>query len=289
MLFDLTKLLFMNISQKVSTKEAIVEIVNQSRKRIDFATSHANALKKTPSGKQFGLLKLPFRDSIGPLMQIECAVELYDSSYEDGGVYRYVNEEEFNRIAAFIDKYREVVFLRDTLEMSLALSINFNAEDKTRTEVGEMEFLAKYRGDEKAADALAERCRVFLSNTPFYQSADYLLAMPSTRGLPARVASRIVGFSGTVLTDKLSWRNKEADLKNADNADKVALLDKSGFVLSEDVDVKDKVVILLDDLYKSGVTMQYVAMKLKEAGASMVLGLSLVKSLSDKTDQNDSE
>lgn len=36
-----------------------------------------------------------------------------------------------------------------------------------------------------------------------------------------------------------------------------------------------------DDLYMSGVSMQYVAMKLKEAGASRVLGLSIVKSRSN--------
>lgn len=38
-------------------------------------------------------------------------------------------------------------------------------------------------------------------------------------------------------------------------------------------------LLLVDDLYKSGLTMQYVAMMLKNAGCSRVFGLTLVKSL----------
>ena len=45
---------------------------------------------------------------------------------------------------------------------------------------------------------------------------------------------------------------------------------------------KGKDIILVDDLYMSGTTLQYVAMKLKEAGARKVFGLCFVKSLSNK-------
>lgn len=40
--------------------------------------------------------------------------------------------------------------------------------------------------------------------------------------------------------------------------------------------------MLVDDLYMSGITLQYVAMKLKEAGARKVYGLCLVKSFGNK-------
>lgn len=45
------------------------------------------------------------------------------------------------------------------------------------------------------------------------------------------------------------------------------------------MDLKEKCILLVDDLYKSGLTMQYVAMMLKNAGCSRVFGLTLVKSL----------
>lgn len=47
------------------------------------------------------------------------------------------------------------------------------------------------------------------------------------------------------------------------------------------MNLERKNVILLDDLYMSGLSMQYVAMKLKEAGADRIFGLSIVKSFSN--------
>ncbi len=44
-------------------------------------------------------------------------------------------------------------------------------------------------------------------------------------------------------------------------------------------------ILLLDDLYQSGITMQYVAMKLQKAGAEKIFGLSIVKSLNDTDNQ----
>ena len=44
---------------------------------------------------------------------------------------------------------------------------------------------------------------------------------------------------------------------------------------------KDKVVLLVDDLYQSGVSMNYVAMLLLEAGAKKVYGLACEKTCSN--------
>ena len=48
-----------------------------------------------------------------------------------------------------------------------------------------------------------------------------------------------------------------------------------------ELDIEGKSVVLIDDLYQSGRTIQYVAMKLQEAGARQVCGLSLVKTWGD--------
>lgn len=248
-----------------------------------------NALKEYITDKHYGIFKLPFGDSVYPILNNELGILMRDDNFNKGGLFCYVKDEaEFKRIEEFIEKYKEIVFIRDYMELSMALSMNFNA-DKTRTPIGKLEYEAKYKNNEAATVELARCCSGFLRNTPFYKIADCLIAMPSSRTLPARVASRIEGFGGTVYIDKLSWAHKRDDLKNADNANKLDILEQSGLTISDDLDVKDKVVILLDDMYKSGVSMQYVAMKLKEAGARMVFGLSLVKSKSDKTDPDDAE
>lgn len=289
MKFNLKYLLFMNVPVKNITKDTISSLIEETRKRVHFATYHANALKEHITDRHYGIFKLPFGDSVYPILNKESGIQMRDDNFNKGGLFCYVKDEaEFKRIVEFMEKYREIVFLRDYMELSVALSVNFNA-DMTRTALGELEYEAKYKNNEAATVELARCCSEFLRKTPFYNVADCLIAMPSSRTLPARVASSIEGFGGTVYIDKLSWANKRDDLKNAVNVNKLDILEQSGLTISDDLDVKDKVVILLDDMYKSGVSMQYVAMKLKEAGARMVFGLSLVKSLSDKKDPDDAE
>ena len=53
------------------------------------------------------------------------------------------------------------------------------------------------------------------------------------------------------------------------------------FQSNSELNVKDKTVILIDDKYQSGITIQYIAMKLQQDGTCEVYGLSFVKTLSD--------
>ena len=51
------------------------------------------------------------------------------------------------------------------------------------------------------------------------------------------------------------------------------------------VDITDKKIILIDDKYQSGTTIQYIAMKLQKAGAYQVYGLSMAKTMRDTDNQ----
>jgi len=53
------------------------------------------------------------------------------------------------------------------------------------------------------------------------------------------------------------------------------------FQNSSAFNVNDKTVVLIDDKYQSGITIQYIAMKLQQAGVHEVYGLSFVKTLRD--------
>jgi len=75
-------------------------------------------------------------------------------------------------------------------------------------------------------------------------------------------------------------RVKQSDLKEAHVEEKWALLEATGLSLKYPIPNRSD-VILIDDKYQSGTTMQFVAMKLQEAGARYVFGISLVKTLRD--------
>ena len=62
---------------------------------------------------------------------------------------------------------------------------------------------------------------------------------------------------------------------------------KVSFQKSADFNVNGKTIILIDDIYQSGITIQYIAMKLQQAGAKEVYGLCFEKTLRD-TDNKES-
>ena len=76
------------------------------------------------------------------------------------------------------------------------------------------------------------------------------------------------------------WWDKQHAIKDVQNTDdKLNILQNSVFEIDPRVNLSGKTVLLIDDLYKSGASINYAAMKLKEAGAARVFGMCLVKSL----------
>lgn len=127
--------------------------------------------------------------------------------------------------------------------------------------------------------SLTERLQNLLDTLPFYREVDYICVVPSSHTFMSEIVAGLQGFGFTDMSNCLAW-NKTAELKNAENLDaKLNALLNSGLQIADDVDLKDKNIVLVDDLYKSGLTMQYIAMMLKKAGCSRVFGLTLVKSL----------
>ena len=84
------------------------------------------------------------------------------------------------------------------------------------------------------------------------------------------------------LTADFAWKGQKPSLKETAFAEKWDALAKVG-LKSKKVSVSS--VILLDDLYQSGITMQFVASHIISAGSKQVYGLSLVKSRRDSDNQ----
>ena len=271
------------VPQKTITREKLIDFIgDNTTKRINFAGSHAHALKKNEEGKG-GVINLPFRDTIEPILKEELGTDLFTSKY---GVWRGIKtDEEYARFEEFVSKYKDIVFLRDHLDLSLALSMNFNEEDE-RTDIGELEYQAKFKNNEEAE--LTGICNEWIEKFPFMKESDYICAMPSSNGatesLPHRIVTGLEGFEFLGISDSVSWTAKTRSVKDAATAEeKLDILEESGLQIAEGLDLKGKTVLLFDDLYMSGLSMQYVAMKLKEAGAAQVFGLCIVKSRSNTT------
>lgn len=268
---------------KAITEEAIRDFVADNNvKRICFSRIQTHALWKTDEGED--MITVPFGDSIGLLLKEQTGIVLRKSN--KGNYYKKLTPEEYEKAKTFVGSYANVVFLRDLLDASVALSLNFESDGETRTHIGGLEKSAKYDNDENAVEELAAIVDGFIGNNPLYANADYLCAVPPTKSdeknIPIRIIEKLKNFKGKNVSDSIVWTSKTESLKNAEGADKLEILKHSGLEIAEGVDFEGKDVVVLDDLYMSGITLQYVAMKLKEAGAGKVYGLCLVKSFGNK-------
>lgn len=268
---------------KSITEEKIYEFAADTHaKRICFSRIQKHALWKTEDGED--MITVPFGDSIDMLLKEQTGVSLRKAN--SGKYYQKLSGEECEKVKAFVAENSDVVFLRDLLDVSVALSLNFEDDCETHTPIGELEGNAKYDNSEEDKEKLAAEVDAFIGRNALYANADCVCAVPPTSdeedNLPNNIVGRLTKFNGTNISNNVRWTSKSVSLKNADGADKLEMLKHSGFEIDEGTDLKGKTVVLVDDLYMSGITLQYVAMKLKEAGAAKIYGLCFVKSLSNK-------
>lgn len=260
-------------------EEISAESVSAARvgtRRICFATSHRNALKEDR-------FEIPFRDTIDPIFSKQTGLELRDSRFS--GCWRPIEvQSEFRLISEWVDRQGVRVFLRDCLALSVALGENMNA-DRSRTELGDLEYQAKYERRDSAIEELAVLARVAIDDLPYFCDADAICAVPASSpngfDLPGILAQRLAAARNLPdLTQTCSWERTKRSLKDTDVTEKWAALENANLQV-EPMETEDLSVILLDDLYQSGTTMQYVAMMLQRAGVARIYGLSMVKSRGD--------
>jgi len=178
--------------------------------------------------------------------------------------------------------------------MSFALDYEREGGDPTRpqTTVGSLRSCAKTYGSAPtaanltAAADLARACLDFLGTVTCYELVDCVIGMPPSNpetpyNLAAGLASEVAqawqreDLSGAVATTRKRPGAKELPL-----AKKLEAL--QGTLRVDAEAVRDRVILLIDDLYQSGVSMNYVAMELLAAGATTVFGLAC-----EKTCRND--
>lgn len=250
-------------------------------KRICFNSTHKNALKRSQDRSWVGVFNIPFLNSIYPILHKETNIILTRSKY--GYWVPLKTESEYNIIANFVENKRELVFLKDTLALSIALAENFD-QNNQRTEIGYLENHAKYWGDEEAMKRLSYILIETINTLPYYKDVEYFCAVPSSDNNESNLPTNIVEYLSedyriTNITPHLRWRNEKGKLKELPKDAKWEALEEADLIV--ETDLSGKTVILIDDLYQSGITLQYIAMKLISAGADKIFGACLVKSRRD--------
>ncbi len=242
---------------------------------------------------------LPFANTYENAFASMCELDHYAHHAKEDRLMIFLNDTEGDQEAPveaveWIERVKHPVAMKDFLAISFALDYDREGGNpkKSQTEIGVLRGRAKpYGGNaptaptRKAADSLAEHCVNFLNTMSCYSSADCIVAMPPSDpsklfNLPRYLTECTAEEWGREnLTEHVIGKPRNS-IKGLPLAQKLDTL--LGTIEVEDGVFTDKQVLLLDDLYQSGISMNYCGLLLLQAGAKKIFGLAC-----EKTCRND--
>jgi len=281
-----------------SFDESDIRGMNVGRRQL--RTEWPKTLYKPDSPEKDWCLILPFPNTYQNAYFSMCGTDAYPHHAPTGKLCLYLrgfgpDDEPPAEVAEWVAIVGKYVVMKDFLALSFALDYEREEGNPNlpQTDIGALRAQAKPYGSQvatrqttAAADQLVDRCLAFLKEMTCYKSADCVVAMPPSDpakkyNLPRYLASQIAAKTGLQdLTKHVQTIKARDSIKGVPLAGK---LDALLGTIEVDAGVFDeKQVLLIDDLYQSGISMNYCALLLLRAGARKIFGLAC-----EKTCRND--
>ena len=154
---------------------------------------------------------------------------------------------------------------------------------RTYTKIGSMAYEYKYGGEKALVDRLADEMAKFLREHESYRDVDLLVAVPSTvkarayDPVPclARALSERIGIPWS--QEALVKTRQTRPQKEMENETQKMRNVRGAFRVADRSRVRGKRVLLIDDLYDSGATLNECTRMLRGAGAKTVSVLTLTR------------
>jgi len=191
-----------------------------------------------------------------------------------------------NKIEAFLHTAHPQP-LKGNWDEGFALDFHsrYRGRDNIKTELGQMVTDYKYYGHKELVKPLAEKLIDFIREHPKYKNVDFLLAIPSTRKdrvyQPVDLLAREVSKNLDILykSELLVRARQTEQQKGMKNLEQKRSNIAGAFRVERPEEIRNRRVLLLDDLVNSGETLKEATRTLKQAGASMVYVLALTKTM----------
>jgi predicted amidophosphoribosyltransferase len=261
-------------------------------------TEWPDPIKEDSDGGNWRLV-LPFRETFENSFLASYSGNVYPH-VGGGRLVLFLNgtegdEEPPAEVVEWVDSVGRFVAIKDRLAISFAIDYTHigGNPNNDKSAVAELRSRAKvYEGGALSADTknaargLSEQCISLIEQVTCYEQADCIVAVPPSDpekeyNLPVYLAELIAADRGIEdLSDSIRTLGGRDSIKNATVEDKLNIL--RGKIKVENDVFTDKTVILIDDLYQSGISMNYCAHLLLEHGAARVFGLAC-----EKTCRND--
>lgn len=150
-----------------------------------------------------------------------------------------------------------------------------------RTPVGELVFRLKYENDKSALEPLVEHCLALMNSESGLQAVDAIVPIPPTVSSETHPVISVAGALATrlnlpLLDALVKTRAIKPQKEQKNRAQKIANV-AGAFKLQ--AKVENKRLLLIDDLYDSGATLEEATRLLLAAGAARVCVLALTKTI----------
>lgn len=193
------------------------------------------------------------------------------------------------QVEDFLELVTRSLTIEDSLDESHALAYHQDQDDTTgslrRSALGQLVWDAKYNTRRQPRERIGRAMGEFIGAHPRYARADFIAAIPphdasKTGGLPARLIRQLEEALrlDVVQITRVSTRPPQKDITDEDRSKGVGRrIGNQRRSMRVDSNLSGRAIIVIDDLYGSGGSMQEAARALREAGASEVLGLAATK------------
>jgi predicted amidophosphoribosyltransferase len=195
---------------------------------------------------------------------------------------------ELGQLNGLLGLLEECLTIEDSLDESHALGYHQEEDDLTtglrRTALDALVYRAKYGSDNQARSQLVDLFGRFVSRHPRYGSASAVAAVPPHSASGSRLSRHLAqGLAAALGMRPVPIRRARETLQQK----AITLEDRLAAVKQRVRNQKDSMavpmaldgesVIVVDELYGSGASMEEAARSLRQAGSGCVLGLAASK------------
>ncbi len=221
--------------------------------------------------------------------------------YSWGTYIRGLEVEHEALLDEFCKLLQRFICIEDDLDECFALSFHKQlsaAGGLERTPIGQLVREAKpydrvwNPGNRQKADELAQMMAEFIQHHPTYRRATLVASVPPSNvekdfDLPAFLAERVAQTTGKTLANGYIRKVRHTKpMKECHTVQEKIDNLKDAFAI-EATNFSGKDVILIDDIYQSGFSINEVGRVLHAAGTGLVLGLVATKTFQDLTEDRD--
>jgi predicted amidophosphoribosyltransferase len=212
-----------------------------------------------------------------------------------GTYVKRAGPEEEKALADFCQLLREAWLLDDDMTETFALGLHSETSPEggfRRSVLGQLVYEAKaydrhnHPGNQAKAKELAARMADLVRRHPSLRQADMLVAVPGSNqdkdyDLPAFLCQELSQhLSISALPDVLKKKRDTKPMKSlntvSEKNDNVA-----GVFEADNARVRGKKILVVDDIYQTGFSINEVGRAMREAGAVAVFGVVATKTASD--------